>query len=68
MGSQNGMTIQTMQQINRVVTCSRGAKVKGGISGREHHGFLGNPQKAPPLWEGTVWMDRVHEVCDIQTR
>ena len=34
-------------------------KVKGGIGGREPHGFLGNLQEAHPLWEETVWMDRM---------
>ena len=41
MGSQNEM-IWTMKPINGAFTCSGGAKVKGGIGGREPQGFLGN--------------------------
>ena len=68
MGSQNEMMIQTMELINRASTHSEGAEVKGGRGGREPHGFLGNLQEAHSHWEETVWLDRVNEVCSIQTR
>ena len=68
MGSQDGMTIWTAELIDKASICSGGAKGEGGVGGREPHGFLGNPQEAHPLWEETVWMDRVNEVCSIQTR
>ena len=60
MGSQNGM-IWIAELINGVSSPSRGAKVKGGIGGREPHSFLGNLQEAHLLWEETVWMDRVNK-------
>ena len=48
MDSQYEMTIQTMELVNGVLTCSRGAEVKGGRGGREPHGFLGNLQESSP--------------------
>ena len=68
MGSQNGMTIQTTEQVNGAVSCSGGAKVEGCIGGIEPHSFLGNLYEAPSFWKETVWMDRVNKVHDIQTR
>ena len=67
MGSQNEMKIQTMELIDRAFTFSGRAKVKGGIGGREPHAFLGNCLEAHPIWEETVWMDRVNKVYGIQT-
>ena len=67
MGSQDGMMIWTAEAIDRV-THNRGAKFKGGIFGREPQGFLGNLWEAHPLCEETVWIDRVNEVHNIQTR
>ena len=68
MESQNKMTIQTMDLIDRVTTHSGGAKVEGGIGGREPHSFTGNLQEDHPLQEETVQMDRVNKVHGIQTR
>ena len=62
------MMIQTTDLIDGVTPHSRGAKVEGGIGGREFHGFPGNLQEAHPLWEEKVWMDIVNEVHTIQTR
>ena len=68
MGSQNEMMIWTTDLIDQVTTHSRGAKVKWGVGGREPHGFPGNLQEAHPIWEETVWMDRVNKAHGIQTR
>ena len=68
MGDQNEMTMWTAELIDRAFTCSGGAKVKGGIGGREPQGFLGNLWEANPLQEETVWIDTVNDVCGIQTR
>ena len=68
MGSQNEMMIWTAELINGTFTCSGGSKVKWAIGGRELQGFLGNLWEAHPLWKETVWIDRVNEVCNIQTR
>ena len=68
MGSQNKMTIWTTELIDGAFTCNRGAEVKGGISGREPQGCLGNLWEAHPLQEETVQIHRVNEVCNIQTR
>ena len=62
------MMIQTMELVNRVTTCSRVAEVEGGIGCKESHSFQGNLQEAHPLWEETIWMDRVTKVHDSQTR
>ena len=68
MGSQNEMTVQTMDLIDGVTTCRGGVEVKGGIGAREPHGFPGNLWEVHPLWEETAWMDGVNEVHRIQPR
>ena len=57
-----------MEPIDGAITCSEGAKVKGDIGSKEPHGFLGNLLEVHPIWEETVWMDRVNKVHSIQTR
>ena len=68
MGSQNEMTIQTMDLTEGVTTHHGGAEVVECIGGREPHGFPGNLQEAHHLQEETVWMDRVNAVHGILTR
>ena len=68
MGIQNKMMIQTAEPIDGAFTHSGGAKVEGGIGGRELQGFLGNLQEANPLWEETVQIDRVNKDHSIPTR
>ena len=58
----------TTELIDIVSTHSGGDEIEGGIGGREPHGFLENLPEAHPLWEETVQMDRVNEVCGIHTR
>ena len=47
---------------------SRGTKVERVIGGREAQAFPGNLWEAYLLWEEIVQIDRVNEVCNIQTR
>ena len=68
MGSQSGMTIQTMYLSKGVTTHSRGAKVAEGIGDRESHGFSGNLHEAHHLQEETVHLDGVNTVHGMQTR
>ena len=62
------MMVWTVELINRASTHSGEAEIGGGIGGREPQGSLGNLQEVHPLWEETVQMDRVNNVCGIQTR
>ena len=57
-----------MDLIDGVTTHSGGAKIKGGIGGRQPHSLPGNLWEAHPLQEETVQMDRVNEVHGIHTR
>ena len=68
MGSKNEMMIWTTEPIDAAFTHNWGAKVKGSIGGREPQGFLVTFQEAQPHWEEIVQIDRVNEVCNIQTR
>ena len=58
----------TMDLIEGLTPHSEGAEVEGGKDSREPHSFPGNLWEAHPLWEETVWMDRVNEVHGIQTK
>ena len=59
MGSQNDMLIQTTDLIDWVTTCSRGAKIEGGVGSKEPHSIPGNLWETHPLQQETVWMVRV---------
>ena len=62
------MTILTAELVARASPHSGVAEVKGGIGGREPHGFQGNLREVHHLQKDTVWMDRVTKGWGTQTR
>ena len=65
MVSQNELMMQTMDLIVGATTCRGGAKVNGGVGGREPHDFPGSLWEAHPLQEETVQMEGVNKVPGI---